>query len=81
MGKIRNWKTTLVGLLCGLIGLSIFILYFYGKIEVQELSVALAAVGIFGTMVLGIIGKDHNVSGKSGIGSDLPPEEYDEDPV
>lgn len=53
---MKNWKTTLAGVLVGAIALATYMGYLSGE-QAAQVTAALTALGL-------IVAKDHNVSGK-----------------
>ena len=58
----KGIKTTVVAIVSGLLGLSVFIMWYVGKIETLELAVGLSGVAFFTNMVIGYFAKDADQS-------------------
>lgn len=78
----KGRKTTIVAVISGILGVSVFIMWYLGKIETTELTIALAAIAYLGNMVTSYFAKDATASHTTDLlasgGGELPPD--DEDP-
>jgi hypothetical protein len=54
----KSWKTSLTAVATFLLGVSVFVMWWFGKIEVEGLAIGLVAVLYFSNLVGGLISKD-----------------------
>ena len=60
--KNKGKKTTMAAIIAAILGLSVFIMWYFSKIDTLELAVGLSAVGIFANMITGYFAKDSTAS-------------------
>ena len=78
MKQSKGKKTTTVAIISGILGLSVFGMWYFEKIETGELMVALIAVSYLATMLTGYLAKDStsshtfNLKSKEGGGAISP---------
>ena len=58
----KGKKTTIVAIASAILGISVFIMWYLGKIEVKEIAVALAGIAYLGQMVGNYFAKDQTAS-------------------
>ena len=59
---MKGLKTTIVGAVIGVLGIAILVLWMLGKLNDDQLTKGLTALGVFGSMVIGFLAKDSNES-------------------
>ena len=56
----KGRKTTIIAIIGILIGIAIFIFFFLGKIDRDDLTIAIAGLGTFIATIVGLISKDQD---------------------
>mgnify|MGYP003675264856 FL=1 len=59
---MKGLKTTIVAVICLLLGLTIFVLWFIKKLDDSQLALGLASIGTFGSTLGLFFAKDANQS-------------------
>ena len=54
----KSWKTSLTAVATLLLGVSVFVMWWFGNIEVEGLAIGLVAVLYFSNLVSGLLTKD-----------------------
>lgn len=59
---MKGLKTTIVAVICLLIGIAVFVLWFMKKLDNSQLTLGLASIGTFGSTIGLYFAKDANQS-------------------
>jgi hypothetical protein len=72
----KGKKTTIVAITSAILGISVFIMWYLGQIEVKEIAVALAGIAYLGQMVGNYFSKDQtatHTTDRQATGGEIPP--------
>lgn len=74
MTNKKGLKTTIVASIMGLLGVTLFVLWFMDTIDNGKFTMGLAGIGTFGGTILGILTKDASASHSHDVQSTVNPD-------